>query len=542
MNPMIDRILVPAATLMMTVVGLILLIACANLASFLLAQAADRKKEVAIRLAMGARRGTLIRQLLTESVLLATAGGAAGVLLASGMLKGLVAADLPLPFPITLDLSLNMTVLAFSITLTVVAGLLFGLAPALQASRADVASTLKNEGTGGGRPGRVTLRSALVVTQVAVSLMLLIGAGLFLRSLQARVAVDPGFGDAPAAIVTVQTAPDRYSTDEARVFFRTLLAEAHQLPGVTAVGMSGDLNLNPLNTRTMGVEVDGVEPPPGQDYHTVDWANVDAGFFEAVGIPILEGRGFEATDEADAPWVVIVSEAMARRFWPDGQAVGRTFRRNDTEYTVVGLARDAKVRSLGEAPRPFIYRPFDQAFSTAMTVVARTSGDANATTLELVAMARRLDPELMIFEAKTMERHLAVPLLPHRLSAVLVSAFGFLALLLASIGLFGVVSYSVSTRSREVGTRVSLGAQPGSVVRMLTRGGMRLVAVGGLIGLVLSFLGAQLLGGLLFGIETTDPTVFGLVPCLLTAVASFAAWIPARRAGRVDPVSALKAE
>jgi predicted permease len=508
MNPMIDRFIVAGASLMMVVVALVLLIACANLGSFLLAQAADRRKEIAIRLAMGAPRGRLIRQLMTESLLLSLIGGAAGVYLAVLLLKGLVAADLPLPFPIELDLSIDRTVLAFTTLATVAAAVLFGLAPALQATNPDVTPTLKDEGTGGGRPKRVTLRGALVVTQVAVSLMLLVGAGLFMRSLQARMAVDPGFGYEPAGILTIMTPPQRYSEEESRVFMRTYLDELVALPGVTAVGMTDDLHLSTLNNSMMGVQVDGVEPPPGQDYHLIDASVVDEGFFEAAGVSIVQGRNFADTDEADAPPVAIVSQAMAARFWPGEEALGRRFRQGEEEYTVIGVARDAKVRSLGEAPRPFVYRFHDQHFRSFMTVVAQTTGDPARTTLEMLSVGRRMDPELMVVEQKTMERHIGVMLVAHRLSAGIISAFGLLALLLASLGLYGVVSYAVSTRSREVGIRMSLGAEPRSVVGMLMKGGMRLVIMGAVIGLVLSFLGARLLSGLLYGVEATDPVSF----------------------------------
>jgi len=542
MNPMIDKFIVPAAGLMMGVVGLVLLIACANLASFLLAQAADRKKEIALRLALGARRGRLIQQLMTESVLLAGIGGLAGFGVSALLLKLLVTADLPLPFPIALDLGTDVTVLGFGLAVTLGAGLFFGLIPALQASNPDVAPTLKDEGTGGGKPRKVTLRSALVVTQVAVSLVLLVGAGLFLRSLQARMAVDPGFGYEPAAVMTFATPQDKYNEEETRVFMRTLQEDVAQLPGITGVGLTADLHLSSLNNSSMDVAVAGIEPPPGADFHMVEWAGVTPGFFAAAGVRVLRGRNFDQTDAPDAGRVAIVSEAMAARFWPGEDAIGRQFHARDTDFTVVGIARDAKVRSLGEAPRPFIYRPYDQAFSSGMTMVASTTGDDQKALLDVLALARRNEPELLVMETKTMDRHLAVSLLPHRLSAVIISAFGVLALLLASIGLYGVVSYSVSTRSREVGIRMALGADPKGVVSMLTRGGLRLVAVGTVIGLVAAFAVARLLGSLLYGVPTSDPVSFLAVPALLAGVAVLAAWIPARRASLVNPVSALKAD
>ncbi len=542
MNPMIDRFIVPAVGLLMGVVGLVLLIACVNLAGFLLAQAADRKKEIAVRLALGANRGRLIRQLLTESILLAGAGGLAGFGVSALLLKLLVTVDLPLPFPIDLDLSADGAVLGFSLGVTLAAGMFFGLMPALQATNADVAPTLKDEGTGGGRPKKITLRNALVVTQVAVSLVLLVGAGLFLRSLQARLAVDPGFGYEPAAVMSFSMPPDRYNEEETRVFMRTLQEEVQRLPGITEVGLTADLHLDALNTATMGIVVEGVEPPPGSDFHTVEWAGVTPGFFGAAGIPILQGRNFEQSDEPGGARVAIVSEAMAARFWPGENAVGRVFRRRENNYTVVGIARDTKVRSLGEAPRPFIYRPYDQSFSSGMTLVAATTGDDEQAVLDVLTVARQMEPELLVLQTLTMDRHLAVSLLPARLSAVIISAFGVLALLLASIGLYGVVSYSVSTRSREVGIRMALGADPKEVVGMLTKTGLRLVAVGTVLGLIVAFGLAQLLGTLLYGVPSSDPVSFLAVPALLAAVAFLAAWIPARRASHVSPVRALKAD
>ena len=381
-----------------------------------------------------------------------------------------------------------------------------------------------------------------VVVQVAVSLVLLVGAGLFLRSLQARLAVDPGFGYEPAAILTLHASSERYTQEEADVFLRNLVREASALPGVVSAGMVGDLPLSALNNWSLRVTVGGVDPPPGHDFHTVDWSSADPGLFDAAGLSIVAGRAFDDRDRADSAPVAIVSEAFAERFWPGTEAVGRGFRATDTEVTVVGVSRDAKIRSLGEAPRPFVFLPFGQSSSFGMTLVARTAGPANGPLLDLVTLARRLDPELLILESKTMERHLAVMLLPQRLSAVVVGAFGALALLLASIGIYGVVSYAASARSREVGIRVALGADPASVVRLLMGGGMKLVALGGGVGLVLSVLFVQLLGGLIYGVGTFDLVAFSVVPLVLGAVALAAAWIPASRAGRIDPVIALRSD
>ncbi len=541
MNPMLDRVIVPAAILMMVVVGLVLLIACANLASFLLAQAADRRKEVAIRLAMGAERSRLIRQVLTEAAALALVGGGAGVLLASLILSGVEQADLPLPIPIALDLRPDGTVLIFSLTLTLVAGLLFGLAPAVQATKPEVAPTLKNEGAGGGRPNRYNLRNVLVVVQVAVSLLLLVGSALFLRSFRARLDIDPGFGARPAAVINVQASAALRAEDQGRKFFRALRQDLLALPGVEAVGLTGDLHLSPLNNSQSSVSVPGVDPPPDRPGHPIYSTRVDGGFFDAAGVRIVAGRTFAESDR-DGPPVVIVSEAFGRRFWPGGSALGQVFRVDTVQQTVVGVAADAKVNSLGEDLTPFLYRPYEQDPSSGMEVVIRTTGIADGFVSKAVAVVRRLDPEAQIIQAKTMERHLSAMLLPHQLAAWIISSFGALALLLASIGLFGVVSYAVSTRSREVGIRMALGAEPQGVVRLLMGSGLQLVVVGTVIGLGVALAAGRALRGVLYGVQAMDPVAFAVAPVVLVAVAVLAAWLPARRAIHISPVRSLKSD
>ena len=541
--PPLDRFARAAAWLLMIVVGLVLVITCANLASFLLARATDRRKEIAVRLALGATRKTLVGQLLTESVVLGLLGGAGGIALGVTLLKLLLAADLPLPIPIDLDLSLDTTVLGFSLLISVVAGTLFGLAPALQATKPDVASTLKDETAGGGQSSRLSLRNTLIVVQVAVSFMLLIGAGLFLRSFQATQAVDPGFGYEPTALLTVAVPTNRYSEDEGRLFMRSYIERVEQISGVQAVGLTSNLHLNTLSTNTIRINVAGVEPPPEREGHDVDRTEVDAGFFDAMGIRILRGRNFNSTDREDSPPVAIISQALASRFWPGEDAVGRLLERQGVDdLTVVGVASDAKVRSIGEVPRSLVYLPYDQDYAAFVTVIARTRLDAEGTTLQMLATARALDPEAWLWEAKTMEEHLGIVLLPARLSAILLVVFAVLALTIASIGLYGVVSYAVSQRTREMGIRMSLGADANTVIKMLTVSGMKLVAVGGVVGLALALLVARLLSQLLFGVGAFDPLTFVTVPALLGGVALLAAYFPARRASRIDPVSALRAD
>ena len=528
----------------MVVVGLVLLLACTNLASFLLARALDRRKEVAVRLALGASRGSLVRRLLIETTLLGLLAGGAGVGLAVWSLDLLATADLPLPTPVTLDLRPDGNVLGFTFGVSVVAGALLGLVPALQSTRPDVAGALRSESAGGGQPGQLRWRNALVVTQLTISLVLLVGAGLFLRSFQQVQSVDPGFGREPAALMTFQTPVTRFAPEEARVYTRRLLDRLRALPGVEAVGAISNLHLNPLSQRSSDFNIDGFEPPTDHGAFIADRVEVEPGFFEAAGIEIVRGRNFEDGDRPDTQPVVIVSEAMARRFWTDGDAVGRLVKRRDDHppWLVVGVASDAKVRTLGEPPRNLIYLPYSQRFTPSLTVVARTSVDPERTALDLLAAGRELDPDLRVLETKTMDRHLALMRLPQRLSAFVLSAFGVLALALAAVGLYGVVSYGVARRTREIGIRKALGADGPRVVRLLVAGGLRLVVLGGALGLALAVVPARLLGGLLFEVDALDPLTFVGVPLVLGAAALLAAWLPARRASRVSPVEALRTD
>ena len=531
-----------AAWLLMAVVGLVLLLACTNLASFLLARALDRRKEVAVRLALGASRGSLVRRLLTETTLLSLLAGGAGVGLAVCVLDLLASADLPLPVPITLDLRLDRNVLAFTLGVSVVAGTLLGLVPALQSTRPNLSGVLRSESAGGGQPGQRRWRNALVVAQLTISLVLLVGAGLFLRSFQQVLSVDPGFGRERTAILTLQTPSTRFRPDEARVYTRRLLDRFRELPGVDAVGAISNLHLNPLSTSTSDFNVDGFEPPTPHGAFIADRAEVDPGFFEAAGIELVRGRNFNHADRPDTQPVVIISEAMARRFWTDGDAVGRLVRRRDDDppWLVVGVASDAKVRTLSETPRNMIYRPYSQRFTPSLTVLARTSTDAERTGLALLTAGRELDPDLWILETKTMDRHLAMMRLPQQLSAFVLSVFGVLALALAAVGLYGVVSYGAAQRTREIGIRMALGADGPRLVRQLVAGGFKLVVAGGVLGLALAVVATRLLGGLLFEIDTLDPLTFLAVPLVLGAAALLAAYLPARRASRVNPVAALR--
>lgn len=544
LHPMVDRILTPVAGLLLAVVGVVLIIACANLASFLLARAEDRRKEIAVRLALGAGRKRLIGQLLTETTLLAVLGGGFGLLLAQWTVGLMMALQPPLPIPLDLDIGLDRTVLFFTMGISLLAGLAFGLAPALQATNPDVAPTLKNEATGSGVPRRFNLRSILVVTQVAFSFVLLIGAGLFVRSLQKAQVIDPGFDTGPGALLWPMPELSGYDSPEAvRGFYTEFEQRLLADPGVTGVAMADRLPLGAA-VQTGGYILPGVpsETPDGD--HDIDNANISAGYFDAMGVEIVAGQGFTPAD-VDGDRIIIVSQAFVDRYYPGEDLVGRTITtaRAAAELRIVGVAADAKVRTLGEAPRPFVYELMGQVSFFGMQVVVKGIG----TSEELVATARRtldeVSPNMALFEEiKTMNEHLALLLFPPRMAALLLTVFGGLALVLAGIGIYGVVSYAVSKRTRELGIRMSLGASASDVVRMAVGGGMRLVILGGVVGIVLAGAVTWSISSYLFGIAPTDIVTFATIPMLLSGVALLAAWVPARRASRVDPVRALRSE
>ena len=544
-HPIVDKAMVPVAGLLLGVVGLVLLIACVNLASFLLARAEERRKEIAVRLALGAGRGALVRQLLVETVLLALLGGGVGIGLARWTLDLLLGFQPPIPVPIELDVSLDRHVLFFTLGVSLLAGLLFGLAPALQATRPDVAQTLKDEGGRTGKPGRFNLRSVLVVTQVAFSFVLLIGAGLFVRSLQKAQTIDPGFYTGPAAMVMPMLELSDVKSDQARAeYYRTLKERLLAEPDIEQVAFADRVPLG-MSVELSSFKLPGVPSERPDGLWDIDDTHVAPGYFATMDVPIVQGRAFTEAD-VDGDATVVVSEAFVRRFFPGRDLVGTTIEGGHGDaMRVIGVARDTKVRTLGEAPRPFVYQlqGLDGVGAVlGMEVIVRGKG----TSARLLATERRivqeLDPDVPLFEAKTMNEHLSLMLFPPRMAALLLSVFGALALALAAVGIYGVVSYSVSRRTRELGIRMSLGASSGDVVRMAVNGGMRLVLGGGVVGVALAAAVTWALKSFLFGIHGTDLVTFATIPVILSAVALVAAFVPARRASAVDPVRALRRE
>jgi len=551
--PGVDPLLRAAAWLLIAVVGLVLLLACTNLASFLVARAVDRGQETAVRRALGASRGALARQVLVESALLGLGGAAAGLVLALALLQLLLSVDLPLPYGIRLDLQLGLSwrtlfdwrVLAFTAGAGLIAGGVLGLVPAVQGTRADLGSALKAGSKGSDAPGPLRWRNVMVVAQIAMSLVLLVGAGLFLRSWQQTLAVDPGFGRAPTAILSVIMPVARAAADTATQRTRRLLQRFRSLPGVTAVGLVWPLPLE-LSSSDTGFTIDGRKPPAGRETFRASRATVDGGFFDAAGMTILAGRNFNDFDRRDSQPVAIVSQAMARRYWPDGDALGRVLRRPDPaedDLQIVGVVSDVNVRSLGEAPRDVVYLSYTQGPPLpAASFIVRTATDPARMSLALVSAGQQIDPDLRVMQATTMTQHLATSRLPSQIGAFLVAAFAVLGMALATIGVYGTVRYTVATRAREVGIRMALGADAAGVARLLASRGLRLVLVGGLIGVVASLLAARLLASLLFGVGTFDPVALAGAPLVLGLAAWLAAYLPARRASRLDPLAALRTD
>lgn len=543
-SPLVDKVIVPAASALMIVVALVLIVACANLASFLLAQARDRQREIAIRLAIGASRRVLVRQLLVESLGLALLGGALGVLLSNISLRVLLHANLPLPLPINLDVGLDGRVLGFVMAASLAAGVLFGLLPALQATRPNVIETIKNENAGG-KPGRrFTMRSGLVVAQTATSLLLLVTAGLFLRSFAAQANVDPGFGAAPSGIVWMATPNDRYDTTRRAQTIAEIERRVLASSGARHVGITGNILLNPLNESDRAINVDGYAPPKGEQGHAIQFATADSGYFDAAGLTLVSGRVFSSADRAGTPRVVVINEALADKFWPRGDALGRIFREDTAVVRIVGIVKTTKIRSLGEAPVPFFFMPYAQLPTPDFYIVASGTGagDGGPIATRMAAILREVDPGFMIIQVKTMRQHLAAMVLPAQLGAVAFAVFAGLALALAMIGIYGVVQYAVARRSREVAIRLAVGARPDGVVRLLMSEGVRLVVIGAVIGLGLSLAASRALGALLYGVPGLDPVAFLGAPALLMGVGATAAFLPARKASRVDPATALRAE
>ena len=533
---------------LMGLVGLVLAIACANVAGVLLARASARRKEIAVRLAIGAGRGRLIRQMLVESMLLFLLGGAAGLAIARVMTTLLVSLLPTLPLPVGVTLSLDARALAFTLGLSLVAAVLSGLAPALSESKAEVVSALKADARGG--PDRLRLRNAFVVGQVAFSIVLVVGAGLFVRALQRATEINPGFDPRGVELAALDLSLAGYTADTGRVFTRELIQRVRELPGVQSAALAAMVPLGGGGLGLGGLTVPGVQPPGGARFFDADWNVVTPGYFSAMKMTLASGRDFTDADREGAPSVVIVNQTAARRWWANQDAVGKTLLQQgygpgtaDTPrtLTVIAVAKDTKYRDLGEQPRTFVYVPQQQQYVPRTTIVARsTQGQRLAG--DLRKLLAQMNPNLPIVQSQTLEDYAALTLIPQRVAASVSGSLGIVGLLLAAIGIYGVTAYMVSSRTREIGIRVALGAQRGDVVRMVLRQGMMLALAGMAIGLVLAAGASRLLGSLLFGIGPTDPIAFGGSALLFCLIGLVACYVPARRATAVDAMEALRYE
>ncbi len=526
------------STVMMAVVGLLLLLACVNVANLFLARARDRRREMGIRLSLGAGRGRIVQQLLTESLTFSFVAGLAGLAIANVSVGLLAAFRPPIDGPWSVGVEMDTTVLLFTAAVSLAAGFAFGMAPALQAAKTDTVSSVKGVG---GKVGRSRVSSGLVVAQIALSLLLLTSAGLFLRSLQAATRIDPGFND-PANLAMVSVDPQLQGYDEvqARDFWDRLLDEVARMPEVASVALTNSPPLG-LNSSDRGVAIPGYEFAENER-SSLRYSYVSEGYVETMGIDLLEGRSFTEADDADAPPVMVINRRFAERFWPGESAVGQTVETAGAAWTVVGVVETGKYGSLGEDPTEFMYMPYRQRFQSDMTLVARTPANPQSVMQDVRALVRSVDADMPVYDVRTMEDHMGIALLPARLGGAVLGIFGLLGLVLAAVGIYGVMAYSVSQRRRELSIRVAMGADRGSVVRLVLGEGLRLAVIGTVVGLAAALGAARLVQGLLYDVSAVDPVAFTLVPAMLLAVALLAVYVPARRAASVDPIGALKAE
>jgi putative ABC transport system permease protein len=532
---------------LMVVTGLVLLVACANVANLLLARATTRQREIAIRLAMGARRLRLIRQLLTESILLASCGATLGFGLAAVAAHAISSFQLPIPFPIVFDFNVDLRVLAFTAGLTVLTGVLFGLMPALRATRPDLVAALKNESSAFGRIRGFGLRNGLVVVQVALSLVLLASAGLFLRSLQNASSIDLGMKPDHILLMTVDPKLHNYSREKTQQFLATLRERVSALPGVRSVSYVDSLPLS-IGGTSFGFKAATGKGGAPQDANA-DVYNVSQGFLETLGIPLIHGRDFSR--QTDDEHVAIINQTMAEKLFGNEDPLGRQLATDSPigkmTYTVIGVARNAKSRTLGEGPKNCAYLFLEATPEKVMSffgisIAIKTSVNPNTLIQPVRAEIAALDPSLAVFGVDTMQDHVSKSFLLPRISALILGIVGMVGLTLAAIGLYGVMSYSVRRRTHEIGIRMALGAQPGKVLRMVLFQGLTVTAVGLGIGLAMALALGRFTATLLYGISGTDLATFLTVPAVLVAAAFAAIIVPSYRAAHVQPSTALRYE
>jgi putative ABC transport system permease protein len=536
----------PALRVLMGAVGFVLLIACANVANLLLARAAVRQKEIAVRTALGAGRGRIIRQLLTESLLLSLLGGAAGALLAWWGTTALVSLSPP-ELGALKEIELSAPVLGFTFAVALLTGVLFGLVPALEASNLKLSETLKEVGralTGSTRSQR--LRSALVVGEVALALVLLIGAGLLIRSFMRLQAQETGFNAENVLTMRVSLPGSRYNEDPKRInFFTQAVAQMQALPGVEAAGVINFLPFAGLGSAT-NFEIEGrPKPLPGQGLGT-GVSVADQHFFHTMQIPLKRGRLFTEQEVKEMRHVVVINEALARKFFPNEEPLGQrliiSMKNENVPTEIIGIVADVKHTQLDKPADPMSYWPIAELPYNAMTFVLRTRGEPQNVAAAARQVIQNLDPQQPVADVRTLESILGNSLARQRFNTLLLAIFAAVALVLSAIGIYGVLAYAVTQRTHEIGIRAALGASGADILRLILRQGMRLALLGVAVGLVAALALTRLVKSLLFELSATDPLTFGAITLLLLAVAGLACWLPARRAAKVDPLVALRYE
>ncbi len=532
-----------AGGVLMAVVGVVLLIACVNLANLLLAQSAHREKEMTIRAAVGANRWRLVAQLLTESTLLSLVGGIAGLLIAFGGRKILWSFRPPFLPDGSMDLSFDSRVLFFTLAVSLLTGLIFGIIPAIKASNIDLNEVLKVGGRGGTLGwAHNRMRSLLVVSEIALALVALVGAGLFLRSMQRAQEINPGFESKNLFEYAFDLGALRYDADHGQQFFRDAIERAKSVPGVADAAISS----NGLFAGGLAGTIfrEGEQTDPNNRGTLITLNDVSPGYFSTLRVPILGGRDFNDFDREKTTPVAVVNKTMANLLWPGQEAVGKHFFIvvDPTKYEVVGVVGTTVIGQIGEDPQPQAYFPLRQQYSPFATIAVRTTGDPEALLGAVRTQVNQLDRNLALTNGQTVGQALAQGLWPSRMGAALLGLFGVLALILASIGIYGVLSYSVAQRTSEIGIRMALGAQSTQVLGLVLRQGMLLAGAGAILGVVVALPVTRLASTLLYGVSPTDPLTYISITLLLLAVALLACYIPARRATRVDPLVALRYE
>lgn len=538
--PDIRESVITFSWILMSVVGIVVLIACVNLANLLLARATERRKEIAVRIALGATRFQLIKQMLTESLLLGIVGGSLGLILSFWINDFVAKFKLPTDIPIMFNLAIDWRVISFTFALSIFTGIFFGLLPALQASKTDLIAALKDE-TSIGKFSRSWLRNLLVIAQIALSLLLLVSSGLIIHGLQKAQTLRPGFEPSNVASVSFDLTLQGYDKEKGKVFYSKAIELAKSLPSIESATLVNSLPLS-LDFSSTAIYIEGQTIAKSTDLPLAVPYNVYPEYFQTMGVS-LRGRDFTENDKNEDSRVAVVNETFARRFFSGEDAIGKRFNFSGPEnpyWTIIGVCADGKYNSLNEEQKLAIYLPMLRNYTAPVTLIIKTKSNPENVLASLREKLQTLDPALPFYDAKTLKQHLNLPLFPAKIAATILSSFAILALILAAIGIYGTMSYVVSQRSREMGIRIALGAKTSDILKMIVGQAMKLVVVGLVLGLIAAYSLTQFLSSLLYGVSATDPLTFIIVLVLLTLIALVACLVPAIRAAKTDPMVVLR--